>query len=432
MSRSLVVHILADSIDDTVGGLERSVRRVAGYLSSGLAERVFIYCRKLGKTPWVDRCECVDFGAARSQLASPLVGSSLGISRDERFRLDGLLLRGALERQLRQFDSARHVVLSFFATSCGFIAQMTCSALGLPHVCCIRGSDFSRGGKTPEGLYALEFSCRHAHAVVTTSEEQRRFLEMTLCPRAELHTIYNACDLPPSYPLWRPKDRAELQIFTDTGCSYKKGTHLCLDAVQGARRLGLKVCLTIAGNIKENESAYWAARLGELERQPEFEFTGRLATEKLRERLLDADLYISGSLGEGCPNSVLTVMGLGLPAVLPTCGAIPELVAGMDHTWLFCPGDGAGMQAALAKACDVLSNGPVTVNEEAVTNFRNRYSEEAEAAAWQGIVWSTAQRVAGIRTLHRPGQFLKDKRHPKHPVPIVSAIGPDQPERSDQ
>src|SRR5437879_6378563 len=177
MSPSLIVHIFADSIDDKVGGLERSVRRIAGYLRRGIADRVFIYCRRLGATPWVEGCECVDMGLATSRLASPLLGSGLGITRDERFRLDGLLLRSALEGQLGQTNRSNHVVISFFGTTCGFIAQIVCSLLGLPHVCCVRGSDFSRNAKTPEGLYALEFSCRHAQVIITTSEEQRRFIQ---------------------------------------------------------------------------------------------------------------------------------------------------------------------------------------------------------------------------------------------------------------
>jgi glycosyltransferase involved in cell wall biosynthesis len=382
MSCRAVVHIFADSIDDKVGGLERSVRRIAGYFQRGLADRVVLYCRKLGTTPGVEGCECVDMGAARSRLAAPLIGQGVGIARDERFRLDGLLLRSALENQLRREGRSQHVIISFFATTCGFVAQTVCSLLGLPHICCVRGSDFSRGAKTPEGLYALEFSSRRAQVVVTTSDEQRRFIESCLNASASVQTIYNACELQPNGPFWQPRCRPELHVISDTGCSYKKGTHLCLEAFKACRQTGLALRLTVTGNVKQAESGFWTEQLRELEGDAAFAFVGHLSPDKLCRRLLVSDLYVSASLGEGCPNSVLTVLGLGLPAVLPACGAIPELAAGMPNVWLFSPGSASELQDRLTEACSRLRAGEVVVDTEALKRFRTRFSEPAEIRAW--------------------------------------------------
>ncbi|MBU6401902.1 MAG: glycosyltransferase family 4 protein [Verrucomicrobia bacterium] len=390
----MVVHIFADSIDERVGGLEKSVRRVAGYLARRVAEKVVIYSHKLGKAPCADGCECVDLGVARARLVSPLVVSGVGISRDERFRLDGLLLRSALERELARSHHQTHVVVSFFATTCGFVAQTVCCLLGLPHVCCVRGSDFSRGAKTPEGLYALEFSCRHARLVVTTSEEQRRFLQLAFAPSAPVRTIYNACSIPPDYPTWRPRHDHVLQLVTDTGYSFKKGTLLCIEAVEAVRKMGVLARLTVAGNVHPREAAFWTHKLQELESQPEFAYAGYLTAEDLCRLLLNSDLYVSGSLGEGCPNSVVTVLALGLPAVLPACGAIPELCVGMPQVWLFSPGDATGLQDRLTQACRHLSQRPQFADEQAVHGFRNRFTEQAEAEAWAAAL----RQAAGVRS----------------------------------
>jgi glycosyltransferase involved in cell wall biosynthesis len=69
-----------------------------------------------------------------------------------------------------------------------------------------------------------------------------------------------------------------------------------------------------------------------------------------RPYLSAADVFVMNSRSEGTPRALLEAMSMGLTAICPNIGGIPDMLAGRG--WLFEPGDGSGLQNALGGVLD--------------------------------------------------------------------------------
>jgi glycosyltransferase involved in cell wall biosynthesis len=64
-----------------------------------------------------------------------------------------------------------------------------------------------------------------------------------------------------------------------------------------------------------------------------------------RPYLTAADVFVMNSRSEGTPRALLEAMAMGLPAICPAVGGIPDLLAGRG--WLTAPGDPRALEAAI-------------------------------------------------------------------------------------
>jgi len=81
----------------------------------------------------------------------------------------------------------------------------------------------------------------------------------------------------------------------------------------------------------------------------QIEFTGLIPREKVFERLLSADLFISTSRGEGLPVAVLEAMACRCPVLLSDIPPHREIAEGVDFIPLIEPDDVAGFARAIKK-----------------------------------------------------------------------------------
>ncbi len=79
-------------------------------------------------------------------------------------------------------------------------------------------------------------------------------------------------------------------------------------------------------------------------------FTGLLARERVFERMLAADLFISASRGEGLPVAVLEAMACGCPVLLSDIPGNQEWITPAQEGWFFPDGDVEGLAQAIQKA----------------------------------------------------------------------------------
>lgn len=68
-------------------------------------------------------------------------------------------------------------------------------------------------------------------------------------------------------------------------------------------------------------------------------------TSDVRSYLAAADAFVLNSSSEGMPRALLEAMAVGLPAICPAVGHIPEIISG--HGWLTVPEDRSSLQDAL-------------------------------------------------------------------------------------
>lgn len=78
-------------------------------------------------------------------------------------------------------------------------------------------------------------------------------------------------------------------------------------------------------------------------------FTGAITREAVFDHLLNADMFVSASLGEGLPLSVMEAMACGLPVLLSDIPPHREIAEGMDFIPLVKPEDTAGFARELSR-----------------------------------------------------------------------------------
>src|SRR5690606_37617684 len=102
-------------------------------------------------------------------------------------------------------------------------------------------------------------------------------------------------------------------------------------------RNGLIVKLLLVGEGPDREGLlYTANKLGLSE---SVVFSGNVAEETVAKLLSQSDIYVSTSIAEGLPNSVVEAAASGLPIVAFACEGIREIVANGENGFVVPFGD---------------------------------------------------------------------------------------------
>jgi glycosyltransferase involved in cell wall biosynthesis len=122
-----------------------------------------------------------------------------------------------------------------------------------------------------------------------------------------------------------------------------KGVDVLLDALAACVREGLDLQLKIIGDGKHRPEL--EARSRTLGLAGRVCFLGHLtSSDRVRQELDQADLFVLPSRTEGLPRSMIEAMARGLPCIGTTVGGIPELLPPED---LVPPGDVSALAAQL-------------------------------------------------------------------------------------
>jgi glycosyltransferase involved in cell wall biosynthesis len=117
----------------------------------------------------------------------------------------------------------------------------------------------------------------------------------------------------------------------------------------------------------------------------QIDFTGLIPREKVFEYLLNADLFISTSRGEGLPISVLEAMACGCPVLLSDIPPHREIAEGMDFIPLIQPDDFAGFAREIRKFRDMPVSERTTVGQKCRELVEERFSLSAMHAGYAEI-----------------------------------------------
>ena len=110
---------------------------------------------------------------------------------------------------------------------------------------------------------------------------------------------------------------------------FSKGHDVVIRVCKILRKKGLNVYVTFVGDgPMRADFEKMAADVGVEEY---VHFTGLLSgANEVREKLLNADILIFPTLGEGLPRTVIEAMAVGLPCLSTPVAGIPELLADED------------------------------------------------------------------------------------------------------
>jgi predicted glycosyltransferase/glycosyltransferase involved in cell wall biosynthesis len=399
MSVNAVVHIFVATFD--AGGMGHSIVRIANQIVAANGARVVIYTRDMPKfaaPPDLDgRCELVNLTPAIQLLHKPFESASESqmamrpVEISEYYRTVAVVFSNAVRARAGQDPGARHVIMSFYAVNQGFMAQHVASELRLPHIACVRGSDFSRYYFSPYHIAAFSLLCRNATWIVTTNQTQERALRDCMGRTQGIRTIYSSVAAADGLR-WEYKKKDYVQVVSDCGYSIKKGTHILLDAIQDLRKEGRDIRLSLVGPTDGEMENYWNHRRQELTgADPEgFRLGGSLPKEEIDRFILNGDLYCSTSMGEGSSVAIGRAMILGLPVVATETGSHYDMAGSVSHVLLSPRGDPARLKSAIREMADRIQSGAILVDQDAVENWRSLLSPEREQAAWQEVVADAA------------------------------------------
>jgi glycosyltransferase involved in cell wall biosynthesis len=337
----------------------------------------------------------VDIGASVEKLLEPFnrnkpTRHELREVQAEWARLQVLLAKNAVGRAMDLRPNDSHVILSFYLTSMGFVAQHVASALDIPHIACSRGSDLGRDMYEPEQIAALQFVARRATTLVTACTEPRLVAQRVLERAGAVRVVYNS--LPVHIrPIWKRQQRDTVRLVTVCGYSVKKGTAILLEAVAGLIDESLPVELSIIGAVGVGR---WDAICQSfLERYP-----GRLSCRRwmpkseLEAHILDADIYCSASLFEGFGNATLLALALGIPIVASATGALIDFAPNLRHIALAPPGDVGQFRDELRTMVLRTMDGTLEVSTGGVRDVVEQLSPDKERGDWQAIIRGAAAR----------------------------------------
>jgi glycosyltransferase involved in cell wall biosynthesis len=393
-----VFHIVTDTFFPTSGGLENHILRVARHLLTQAGSIVVVHVCSSSHgyendrdDPRLEGIIVSPIGVRRQSVLKPILG---GLANDperlvaERTRLDCLLLRGAIQKSLSAHPQDTHVILSFFISNAGFLAQQAAICLSLSHIACVCGSDYSRDLFNPAKFAVVEYVARRADIIVTLNSEQAHFLQHAFGPVNQIVTIPISLPAETLDRNWSPPPGPGIHLVSDSEYFYKKGTHLLLKTFSVLHNEGLPIQLSIVGRLDSLNPQYWtnlktqyAKTFGSCVR-----LRSHVSSEEVTELLLSGHIYCSATLGEGCSHARAAALTLGMPIASTRCGELADLASDVPHVKLAPPGDQPGYTTALRELCRMYQTGFPEIDPRRVANWKAFFRLEREQTNWTDLV----------------------------------------------
>lgn len=389
---SLMIHLISHVPPSPEGGLELWTTRFARRLTQrGIRVAVYVCSDQPASAEAEKEFDIVHLAPRRAVWEEP-IDMPVWTERfaQERARLNFLVLRNELRRRTSQYPAQRHLLISNYSVTVGYLAALVARDLALPHIAMVVGSDFSRGFRNARERPALDYACKTATAVVVKNGEQARAL-------AGEYELRRVCCIPTSIDMPVPIDRApgardEITLFSDCGFSFKKGTGVLLDGFQTLISEGLLLRLVIYGDIARDQMTYWQQRQAQIKATlaARVEFPGNVTREAIYAALRSADVYCSAPLGEGSSSGRIAAVCAGLPVVTTKCGEMESGMDGVSHVMLTNIADADDfLQKLRAMVREVLGR-TLCIDRGIIERWRERYAPEREMADWTALIDSVA------------------------------------------
>lgn len=384
----IIFHILTPYADPKTGGLEASLLRVSRILQQLNSEnQVVVYSLFDTQPIEVDEIEYRYLCEDRESVRKPLENTGHGLFDSQRTRVDIVNFKRYVWESCQEYPDCEQVLVSFYLSSAGFIAQHVASELRLRHIACIRGSDFHQDVYNPYKISTIEFVIKHSDWVVCTNELQRNLIQVLFGRTDGASVIYNSVQLPDKIS-WEPSKRDVFRLVSDCGFAYKKATHLLIESVAELMSEGYPMSLSIVGKTDCEQTKFWEELKSNysLTNPNAFVFNDWVEENTIINLLLTSDIYCSASLSEGCSNSRMRALALGIPIASTSTGALPYFSSIRDNILMSQPGSAAGLRNNIVLAYHLWRDNKVSIDQEQLNNVRKQLSISTEENKWNELI----------------------------------------------
>jgi colanic acid/amylovoran biosynthesis glycosyltransferase len=216
-----------------------------------------------------------------------------------------------------------------------------------PMVGSARGSQVTIYPFTRSGFSVIiDKAIKEVDFIHCVSEDLMEVCRNLGAPAEKLFVNYNGIDTSRFKPRQDRECAGDITIVSVGALMWRKGYLYQLLSLKELLRNGLIVKLLLVGEGPDREGLlYTANKLGLSE---SVVFSGNVAEETVAKLLSQSDIYVSTSIAEGLPNSVVEAAASGLPIVAFACEGIREIVANGENGFVVPFGDIAQMVEHLA------------------------------------------------------------------------------------
>lgn len=385
----VVLHFTTHSFSLTLGGLEVWTFRLAKMLSENefkvivyVLDEVTDYDHQQGELGGV---EIKLIFKDRMIWEEPLENSTWPEPRLilERYRLNFLLLRCSISKEIETYQYAKHILISNFLLGVGFVSSTVAEDLNIPHIACVVGTDFSRGFRNSRERSVIEMVVEKAAGIVTKSGEQAEALKKKF-HHQNIKTIHTSLDPRVFEYSWNGFKNRNISLFSDGGYSHKKGTQVLIWAYEQLMAEGFPLTLEICGSTLEGQESYWndLRKHSLIKIKSGITFLDHLSLPEVWQRMQHSSVYCAPTLGEGCSHARAAALCMGMPIVTTACGEIRDIVTNEDHVRVVRVGDAEAFLSALRKLCKDLLSSNNSIGNVNVQPWRRHFSPERELEEW--------------------------------------------------
>lgn len=329
--------IFTDEYPPDCGGVGVSVSRIArGLVDRGKQTTVIVLlddCLTLPLTSNEGGIEVIRFGW---QLSIP--GATNTEQKAERFFRLVSFLEG------RKF-SLYH---SFFPNRTGMEAGLIAKMRNRPFIASFRGNDLHHSIFN-KNLLTVRWVLKSASGLSYANNGMKRManaLEKVSCPEILLRNgVARASEYVEPF-------RSSKVIFGTAGnLRTKKGISEILQAFQLLIST-LDFLLLIIGDFRESEKEFWTDYIKQAGLDAKVDLTGILPHSEAVKRIGELDVYIHGSLYDGCPNALLEAASAARPIILAnSMSSLPEFKDG-EECLFYNPNSPQELAQAIEKLID--------------------------------------------------------------------------------
>jgi len=253
-----------------------------------------------------------------------------------------------------------NIIDAHFAYPDGYAATLLGKWLRIPVTITLRGTEVPLS-KMPNRKARLITALKNATRVFSVSDSLKQHVVSLGAEKDKIRVVGNGIDIDKFYSLDKTVVRAELNIPEDAkvlisvgGLVDRKGFHRVIEVLPKLVAIYPELIYLIVGgesaegNIRGRlEDQVKALRLEENVR-----FLGAYPSEKLKEPLSAADVFVLATANEGWANVFLEAMACGLPVITTDVGGNKEVVNHPNLGIVVPFGQSTSLLAALLKSFD--------------------------------------------------------------------------------